>query len=182
MCKVLFKSSHCLWNKQKKKMNANNARTPAIAGRPATVRTSGTKWTPALAAMQGLSDELQWWDPSINSSPRVRAHKTILCQKTIKQRCQIWRTYPAWGECCSNRTGSRRDGRTSPQLTSSPPRTPAFIVWVRIKSMRFENHEVLTINVPLFKKLRDIIFFGGENHFMSHFEGHFEGAKTFLTP
>ncbi len=41
---------------------------------------------------------------------------------------------------------------------------------------------ILTINVPLFKKLRDIIFFGGENHFMSHFEGHFEGAKTFLTP
>ncbi len=40
----------------------------------------------------------------------------------------------------------------------------------------------ITINVPLFKKLRDIIFFGGENHFMSHFEGHFEGAKTFLTP
>jgi hypothetical protein len=31
---------------------------------------------------------------------------------------------------------------------------------------------ILTINVPLFKKLRDIIFFGGENHFMSHFEGH----------
>ena len=24
-------------------------------------------------------------------------------------------------------------------------------------------------NVPLFKKLFDIIFFGGENHFMSHF-------------
>ena len=43
-------------------------------------------------------------------------------------------------------------------------------------------HDVITINVPLFKKLRDIIFFGGENHFMSHFEGHFEGAKTFLTP
>jgi hypothetical protein len=41
---------------------------------------------------------------------------------------------------------------------------------------------LLTINVPLFKKLRDIIFFGGENHFMSHIEGHFEGAKTFLTP
>jgi hypothetical protein len=43
-------------------------------------------------------------------------------------------------------------------------------------------YKFLTINVPLFKKLRDIIFFGGENHFMSHFEGHFEGAKTFLTP
>ena len=41
---------------------------------------------------------------------------------------------------------------------------------------------IITINVPLFKKLRDIIFFWGENHFMSHFEGHFEGAKTFLTP
>jgi hypothetical protein len=41
---------------------------------------------------------------------------------------------------------------------------------------------IITINVPLFKKLRDIIFFWWENHFMSHFEGHFEGAKTFLTP
>ncbi len=36
---------------------------------------------------------------------------------------------------------------------------------------------VITINVPLFKKLRDIIFFWWDNHFMSHFEGHFEGAK-----
>ncbi len=41
---------------------------------------------------------------------------------------------------------------------------------------------IITINVPLFKKLRDIIFFWWDNHFMSHFEGHFEGAKTFLTP
>jgi len=40
----------------------------------------------------------------------------------------------------------------------------------------------LTISVPLFKKLRDIIFFLRDNNFMSHFEGHFEGAKTFLTP
>ena len=32
-------------------------------------------------------------------------------------------------------------------------------------------------NVPLFKKLFDIIFFWWENHFMSHFEGHFEGVK-----
>jgi hypothetical protein len=30
-------------------------------------------------------------------------------------------------------------------------------------------NEIITINVPMFKKLRDIIFFGGENHFMSHF-------------
>ncbi len=42
--------------------------------------------------------------------------------------------------------------------------------------------DIIIINVPLFKKLRDIIFFLWENHFMSHFEGHFEGAKTFLTP
>jgi hypothetical protein len=41
---------------------------------------------------------------------------------------------------------------------------------------------ILTINVPLFKKLRDIIFFLRDSHFMSHFKGHFEGAKTFLTP
>jgi hypothetical protein len=41
---------------------------------------------------------------------------------------------------------------------------------------------VLTINVPLFKKLRDIIFFLRDNNFMSHFKGHFEGAKSFLTP
>jgi hypothetical protein len=48
------------------------------------------------------------------------------------------------------------------------------------KNNIFSN--TLTINVPLFKKLRDIIFFWWKNHFMSHFEGHFEGAKTFLTP
>ncbi len=40
----------------------------------------------------------------------------------------------------------------------------------------------ITINVPLFKKLRDIIFFLRDNNFLSRFEGHFEGAKTFLTP
>jgi hypothetical protein len=37
-------------------------------------------------------------------------------------------------------------------------------------------------NVPLFKKLWDIIFFLRDNNFLNHFEGHFEGAKTFLTP
>jgi hypothetical protein len=42
--------------------------------------------------------------------------------------------------------------------------------------------EKITINVPLFKKLRDIIFFVRDNSFLSHFEGHFEGAKTFFTP
>ncbi len=43
----------------------------------------------------------------------------------------------------------------------------------------FGNRQVvITINVPLFKKQRDIIFFSGDNNFMSHFEGHFEGAGT----
>jgi len=37
-------------------------------------------------------------------------------------------------------------------------------------------------NVPLFKKLWDIIFFFWDNNFLSHFSGHFEGASTFLTP
>ena len=39
-----------------------------------------------------------------------------------------------------------------------------------------------TIIVPLFKKMRDIIDFLGDNHFISHIEGHFKGAETFLTP
>jgi hypothetical protein len=37
-------------------------------------------------------------------------------------------------------------------------------------------------NVPLFKKIWDIIFFFWDNKFLSHFSGHFEGASTFLTP
>jgi hypothetical protein len=37
-------------------------------------------------------------------------------------------------------------------------------------------------NVLLFKKLWDIIFFLGDNNFLSHFSGRFEGASTFLTP
>jgi hypothetical protein len=36
-------------------------------------------------------------------------------------------------------------------------------------------------NVPLFKKLWDIIFVFWDNNFLSHFSGHFEGASTFLT-
>ncbi len=42
--------------------------------------------------------------------------------------------------------------------------------------------DIITINVPLFKKLRDIIFFLQDNNFLNRFEGYFEGAKTFLTP
>jgi hypothetical protein len=67
----------------------------------------------------------------------------------------------------SKKTKKKRS--KGPQLPQNP------------KSDNFSG-EIITINVPLFKKLRDIIFFWWENHFMSHFEGHFEGAKTFLTP
>jgi hypothetical protein len=48
--------------------------------------------------------------------------------------------------------------------------------------MRLKTVNKITINVPLFKKMRDIIFFLRHNNFLSRFEGHFEGAKTFLTP
>jgi len=44
----------------------------------------------------------------------------------------------------------------------------------------FLGHKIT--NVPLLKKLWDIIFFFWDNQFMSHFSGHFEGASTFLTP
>ncbi len=50
------------------------------------------------------------------------------------------------------------------------------------KNVSSDSKARITINVPLFKKLRDIIFFWWDNHFMSHFEGHFEGAKTFFYP
>ncbi len=58
-----------------------------------------------------------------------------------------------------------------------------FSKYAQIHSLSTHSPLVLiTINVPLFKKLRDIIFFLRDNNFLSHFEGHFEGAKTFLTP
>jgi hypothetical protein len=41
--------------------------------------------------------------------------------------------------------------------------------------------KIITINVPLILKMREIIFFLWANYFMGHFEGYFEGAKTFLT-
>ncbi len=53
-------------------------------------------------------------------------------------------------------------------VRTAPPRLPQ-------SGGGMHSPKVLTINVPLFKKLWDIIFFGGENHFISHFEGHFEG-------
>ena len=71
--------------------------------------------------------------------------------------------------------------------TTTPPQTTAIYRDFKKSTAISKGYNVglryiITINVPLFKKLRDIIFFWWENHFMSHFEGHFEGAKTFLTP
>ncbi len=71
--------------------------------------------------------------------------------------------------------------------STPPPKTTAIFRDFKKSTAMCKVHNVglryiITINVPLFKKLRDIIFLGGENHFINHFEGHFEGAKTFLTP
>ncbi len=41
---------------------------------------------------------------------------------------------------------------------------------------------VLTINVPLILKMRDIIFLGGANFFLGHFRGYFEGVKKVEAP
>ena len=41
---------------------------------------------------------------------------------------------------------------------------------------------IITINVPLFKKLGDIIYFLLDNHFISHFEGYFKGVKKVKAP
>ncbi len=51
----------------------------------------------------------------------------------------------------------------SPKNSASGPKL------CKVESPRREK---ITINVPLFKKLWDIIFFWWDNHFMSHFEGH----------
>ncbi len=66
----------------------------------------------------------------------------------------------------------------SPQITYPD----GFIQCKKPKRKILTVGHLLTINVPLFKKLRDIIFFLRDNHFLSRFKGHFEGAKTFLTP
>jgi hypothetical protein len=60
---------------------------------------------------------------------------------------------------------------------------PCFEIVQKIYSLYLcEYRYIITINVPLFKNLRDITFFLRDNNFLSHFEGHFEGAMTFLTP
>ena len=61
-------------------------------------------------------------------------------------------------------------------------RLDAFASIFQTKILQYVREVIITINVPLFKKLRDIIFFWRDNNFLSRFEGHFVGAKTFLTP
>jgi hypothetical protein len=48
---------------------------------------------------------------------------------------------------------------------------------VKDKESKLRYGEEITINVPLLKKLRDIIFFLRDNNFLSHFEGHFEAPS-----
>ena len=55
----------------------------------------------------------------------------------------------------------------------------------QIKHKMFEcslANTCITINVPLFLKVRAVIFFMRANHIIGLFEGFFEGAETFLTP
>jgi hypothetical protein len=56
-----------------------------------------------------------------------------------------------------------------------------FVYAIRYFSKEFVP-PALTINVPLFKKMRDIIFFLRDNNFLSHFKGHFEGSKKSRPP
>jgi hypothetical protein len=69
-----------------------------------------------------------------------------------------------------------------PFMLNSNPLRGIILISKEIYFTLCRIYTLITINVPQFKKLRDIIFFWWDNHFMSHFEGHFEGAKTFLTP
>ncbi len=54
----------------------------------------------------------------------------------------------------------------------------------KVRGRTYSNRKqmnIITINVPLIFKMRDIIFLW-QNYFMGHFKRYFEGAKTFLTP
>ena len=41
-----------------------------------------------------------------------------------------------------------------------------------------QQKDIITINVPLFKKMRDIMFFLRDYHFLSYFKDFFEGSKS----
>jgi hypothetical protein len=90
----------------------------------------------------------------------------------------------AENRCGGEKIGSRQFGGRMCKLFSSLSRDGYFSCksTYKVKAFCICADGLLTINVLLFKKMRDIIFFWWDNHFMSHFEGHFEGAETFLTP
>ena len=75
---------------------------------------------------------------------------------------------------CSHNTATRRPPHPSntQQCTTTHNNRQQHTTTVHNSTLVHKN-----TNVPLFKKLFDIIFFWWENHFMSHFEGHFEGVK-----
>ena len=53
---------------------------------------------------------------------------------------------------------------------------------IGVHELGFFYTHLLTINVLLFKKMRDIIDFLGDNNFISPFEGHFKGVKKVRPP
>ena len=61
------------------------------------------------------------------------------------------------------------------------PRHVWYIEVYKTRNHILWNKCIITINVPLFKKLRDIIFLR-DYHFLSHFKGLFEGSKKSRPP
>ncbi len=79
---------------------------------------------------------------------------------------------------CSHNIATRRPPHPSntQQHTRTPNNRQQHTTTVHNSTRVHKN-----TNVPLFKKLWDLIFFLWDNNFLSHFSGHFEGASTFLT-
>ena len=126
---------------------------------------------------------------------KLKVCSMLFIKETLIFSCNfawIWSSSRALAdECCDPRWGGTapcppdpRRGRAAPcplDPEGSRCLTEGGLHYSRFP-VQHQPRLILTINVPLFKKLRDIMFFLRDNHFFSHFKGHFEGAKTFLTP
>jgi hypothetical protein len=78
---------------------------------------------------------------------------------------------------------SKSSFRCTPFMSPSQEKCGRFGNWSWIYQLRnIRQRDIITINVPLILKMREIIFILLANFFMGHFKGYFGGAKTFLTP
>ena len=112
----------------------------------------------------------------VNVASKINKHKK-LCNKMCFL-LSSWSSLTKIGGSWSG-SGSISQRHRSEDQDPDPP----LMSWIRNRlAILTRIGHIITINVPLFKKLWDIIFFLWDNNFMSHFEGHFEGAKTLLTP